>query len=520
MKISSFFIIRLYKNLQQIIQTNRNVYFYTTNLFNPLLDILKEYMDNLNLQLDDSVNQFKKNFILVLVFSLFILIIGAVILKLLLDKISRRKSGYLEVFFQIDNIVCKRALDKCEKYSKILIKKGDEDDEDSVDSENDSFIKKNNKNNDKNINDIEHKKIQPSKTKACINIKTAFQIGFLFLFVFFYYLIIIIFYDSNLDKINNYSKLYIISSTESIEYQSMFDILREYFFDYKAYTGNSSFENKIASKLLKIYEFQKNTTTSFSFDDLPSQFKNKYLEVTSNDLCHYAEELFKKNNSTNSYSYIEEQNYQCHNLTENSTEYGLNLLISYYLEELRTQKNCFDKMLYSVKDKNYTYNNTIYGTYNYENLIKESKKSKNFNDAEYYELDPFNIFNQEHVFQLSIIRRYFLLPIYNDTLNEFYISIKNFWSTSYDIFLAVMIILLLLMTTFYLAYWIPTIISIDEDIYKTKNMLSIIPNDVLSTIPGINKLLNLGNITLFSGVWNQSEQKEKNKNKNNLPKVS
>ena len=85
-----------------------------------------------------------------------------------------------------------------------------------------------------------------------------------------------------------------------------------------------------------------------------------------------------------------------------------------------------------------------------------------------------------------------------------------------------MIILLLLMTTFYLTYWIPTIYSIDEDIYKTKNMLSIIPKDVLATIPGINKLLNLGNITLFSGVWNQSEQKDKNKNKNknNLPKGS
>ena len=133
----------------------------------------------------------------------------------------------------------------------------------------------------------------------------------------------------------------------------------------------------------------------------------------------------------------------------------------------------------------------------YENIIKKNNESINFNNTEYIELDPFNIFNQEHVFQLSIIRRYFLLPIYNDTLNEFYISIKNFWSTSYDFFLALMIILLLLMTTFYLAYWIPTIYSIDEDIYKTKNMLSIIPKDVLATIPGINKLLNLCNINSF-----------------------
>ena len=505
------------KNLKLIIQTNSHVYFYTTNMFNPLLDILKEYMDNLILQLDNSIYEFKKNFLLVIIFSLIILIIGAVILKLLFDKISRRKSGYLEVFFQIDNRVCRRALEKCDRYQK-MINSTQNDEGENVDNENESFIKKNNKNNDKKINDIEHKKIQPSKAKTCINIKTAFQIGFLFLFVFLYFLIVIIIYENNLDKINNYSKLYKITSTESIEYQSIFDILREYFFDYQAYTGDKLFKDIITSKLLKIYESQKDSTTSFSFDDLPSQFKKKYLEVTSNDLCQYTEELFKKkDNNTYSYSYIEEKNYQCYNLTENSTEYGLNLLISYYLEELRTQKNYFDKMLFTVKEKNYTYNNTIYGTDDYENLIKKNEELANYNKSEYNELDPFNIFNEEHVFQLSIIRRYFLLPIYNNTLNEFYISIKNFWNTSYDLFLAAMIILLLLMTTFYLAYWIPTIYTIDEDIYKTKNMLSIIPKDVLTTIPGINKLLNLGNITLFSGVWNQSEQKKK---KDNVPKGS
>ena len=134
---------------------------------------------------------------------------------------------------------------------------------------------------------------------------------------------------------------------------------------------------------------------------------------------------------------------------------------------------------------------------------------ENYNNITYEELDPFNIYNEEHVFKLSMIRRYLLLPIYNDTLNNFYVSMRDFWSTSYDIFLAVMVVFLLLTSAFYLAYWIPSIYLQDESIYKTKNMLAIIPKDVLTTIPGINKLLNLGNITLFSGVWNQSEQKDK-----------
>ena len=46
-------------------------------------------------------------------------------------------------------------------------------------------------------------------------------------------------------------------------------------------------------------------------------------------------------------------------------------------------------------------------------------------------------------------------------------------------------------------------------------MLAIIPKDVLTTIPGINKLLNLGNIKLFSGDQNQNEKNEKGKNAKN-----
>ena len=196
--------------------------------------------------------------------------------------------------------------------------------------------------------------------------------------------------------------------------------------------------------------------------------------------------------------------------------------MSNYLYELRVQKRLFDIILEEVSSLNYTYNNTYFGNNKYyDKLIEENEQKPNYNKTLYEESDPFKIYNENHVFKLSMIRRYFLLPIYNDTLNYYYKSMKDFWTTSYDIFLAVMIVFLLLITTFYLAYWIPSIYLKDESIYKTKNMLAIIPKDVLTTIPGINKLLNLGNITLFSGVWNQSESKDKNqKNKNQKSSIS
>ena len=55
-----------------------------------------------------------------------------------------------------------------------------------------------------------------------------------------------------------------------------------------------------------------------------------------------------------------------------------------------------------------------------------------------------------------------------------------------------LVILVLLLTSFYLLYWKPFELKLDKDIYKTKNMLSIIPKEVIASLKNIGNLLNLG----------------------------
>ena len=57
-----------------------------------------------------------------------------------------------------------------------------------------------------------------------------------------------------------------------------------------------------------------------------------------------------KNNNSN-YNYIVDNKYQCDNLSESNARYGLTLLISYYLIELRTQKNYFDRLIDAANEK-------------------------------------------------------------------------------------------------------------------------------------------------------------------------
>ena len=73
---------------------------------------------------------------------------------------------------------------------------------------------------------------------------------------------------------------------------------------------------------------------------------------------------------------------------------------------------------------------------------------------------------------------YFIKPVLIKNCNKLYT--------------ALLVILILLLTAFYLLYWKPFELKLDKDIYKTKNMLSIIPKEVIASFKNIGNLLNLG----------------------------
>jgi hypothetical protein len=98
-------------------------------------------------------------------------------------------------------------------------------------------------------------------------------------------------------------------------------------------------------------------------------------------------------------------------------------------------------------------------------------------------------------------------------MENFYTSIISFWNGKHNLFMILMILFFIFFTAFMGLYWIPFIYKQDEDIYKTKNMLSIIPKDVLASLKNISKLLNVGNLSIINNNENNEEKKEKDKNK-------
>ena len=56
-----------------------------------------------------------------------------------------------------------------------------------------------------------------------------------------------------------------------------------------------------------------------------------------------------------------------------------------------------------------------------------------------------------------------------------------------------MILLIIGIVFGFFFYWVPFLLGLDKDIYRTKGLLSIIPKEVLASIENINVLLHLGN---------------------------
>ena len=289
--------------------------------------------------------------------------------------------------------------------------------------------------------------------------------------------------------------MYNITSTKSRIYISLFYDLREYFFDKNQYTGNISYKNFVENSLTKIYEYLKEESSKFTNKKLPKSFRKKYQRMILGNLCSYTRDLFTNNENDN---YLIEKGYTCSSLTGNSSNYGIDVFISYYVHKLRVQKNLFDLIIREADKLGYKYNNTLYGS------KYEIKDSNDFNSN-----DPFLVFNYEEMLRLSIMRRFYLNPFFNSLLEEFYDNIWKYWNSKYNLYFALVIILIIGITLFFIVYMIPFIYKLDQDIYKTKNMLSIIPKEVLASLRNISVLLNLSNaIKTAPSTIKKKDQKE------------
>ena len=195
-------------------------------------------------------------------------------------------------------------------------------------------------------------------------------------------------------------------------------------------------------------------------------------KLKSQSLCNMRNEYY--------FNSIEE----CESHMQGVSTYGIRIVNSIITEEIRKYKNMAEQLL----ESNLIVGNlTLYGSkyWDEQNITNEIKK----NDKLLFRLYLFN--NHSYHKDLNIIYVNNIIPFIE---YEYYLTFDSILkSIEYKDFTFIVMFgfILFAITLLFIILWIPMIININTSIYKTKNMLSIIPMHILASQEKINDLLNI-----------------------------
>ena len=186
---------------------------------------------------------------------------------------------------------------------------------------------------------------------------------------------------------------------------------------------------------------------------------------------------------------------ECINFENGGTQYGYIIMNSYLVEEIRFIKDIYPVYINTSKPMN---NLTLTG-------IDDYVKKSILNEKEllYYSNDPIIFFNVQSVVNLNIMMQSITIPFF---INIKQLTIDVMEKFSEQAYLKFVIAVILYISIIFLAFifiWIPFIRSLNSIIYKTKNMLSIIPKEVLASLSNIEKLLGIEKKLNGNNIQNQ-----------------
>ena len=254
----------------------------------------------------------------------------------------------------------------------------------------------------------------------------------------------------------------------------VFNCLREYLFDTNSTVRLIKSQNILLRDLEKIYEVRRDSMNYMNEHrkSLPYKFIDKYREINEKSPCYFKTEEYFDNYE------------ECMNYINGATQYGYTIMNSYFVEEIRFAK----ELSVVIIDLNKPMNNlTLTGTTYGQSLWPKDQKELQF----YIQNDPINFFNYPTVNELNIVMSNLLIP-YLIILKQTTIDVlTKFLNEAYIKFIIMMCAYLIFIFLLFLFVWIPFVRKLNSIIYKTKNMLSIIPKEVLASISNIEKLLDI-----------------------------
>ena len=448
--------------LTDISEFEENIFFFMRNGLNFMLKMINEQIDIIIEEFYEELKIENIYLVIGIIAIILIYIIFYILFIFFYQKVEIRKLNYLSIFDDIGKDYILSSLEKCEVFSqKIHLK--DESNINQNENTSNNFSAKDNyfidnndlspRNNLKKINEI---KQVTSSTKDISKRKLYSRAKIAGLVIFVVLLAVQIYTYYYLKARLNIYKKYVQYQYYNNQYYSLFLLP---FIAIREYIYNPS--NTIID--IQLSEYLENTLKNFYINlNEISEHRLEYSNYLSNSYLDYLDDL----NNNQQCSFLEEylkeyanSNYKtCDNFFYNISYYGFNSITITFIEDIRIMKNQIDNI--------------------YQININKRVELTNFLQKESYKMN-------------IIIYKFVVMKVIYKSLNKLFETIRFNFDETIKISFIINIIFMVFVFIGFITFWLPFVFEQNETIFKAKNMLNIIPKEVIIDLPNINSKLGI-----------------------------
>ena len=477
-------IIQVFSSFCNLLQ---NVYVSVSisNLYNFLHNSYNQVGKGLKVQLELFIDEldikWKKMIKIMIVYSvvyIFIHILFYILICKCFVSISKKKASYISVFYGIDLSLIKSSIRKCEFFINKINENEKKDKLKLIGEDNSDIASTSNFNLNSPLKQKDKKPKKLKKNKGIGEDKRTKRFKTL---VILYFIISILVFEVILLSTNYFVIKFNQNATYLNHMQNyhnivfdLFNGFREYLFDENIILSGLDARNFLIKKEKEFYE--TNTNDLNKMHSLQNKIKG----------LKEALEKFKKNGLCKLYFCKFKSEEECKEYIgggKGTINFDSSFMVNDFVEDIRYARNSLEVFIIpGILIGNLT---------DPEHDDPEALNKKISSDPTGYTRYRLDIFNQDlhnriNIKFINILMQY-IIKERNITMD----LIKEDREGGYAQYIILIAIYAAILIFIFGIYWIPMIRRLNIEIYKTKNMLGIIPVQILASLPNIRELLDI-----------------------------
>lgn len=162
--------------------------------------------------------------------------------------------------------------------------------------------------------------------------------------------------------------------------------------------------------------------------------------------------------------------------------------MSQFIEDIKTLKSQFDSQMEEAERRGFKYNLTLFGV---DDFLKLNATIPPEMQGEYYSLSPIQLFNSKYHDNLMITFQYILKPVIEELIDQLEKCMTITKNNFQNLINVILYLYLSLVVVFYLFIWRKIERNVGSTIIRAKNILTIIPKDILLGLESVYILFNI-----------------------------